>query len=669
MSDSFVIKSVFFVSLVCVIFVSRGQDTSPETLPLGGNPDRVSSASVRLFSDEFNYTGFRLPASWKQEGVLHDWQIDYSSFAGGQPPELRLNWSPNVSGKSHIISPTVPVAGGSRLRLSLRQYIHNFRINEGEVAGIDVIFNKGQSRETIWQTEVSQNTPPGKYEFYIDVPEVANSLQIAFRFEGDNYNIWNWYIDDVFIETLQRVDAEAISIQGNPTPSVNREEVYAVTLRNAGLAPLEDYQVVLVQQGGTELARQKGITANFTDTLTYYFPLTPSSEGPVELHAKILYGGNGRVYTDSTHVLSLIVQPEDIVSFRMARGNQQMTLPVNFLWNHSLTQSIYPASRLAAASGTLTGLQYQGNFETSLTDKKIQIWIGETHENNLKEGWLKDVKLVQVFNDSVDFLQGKRAVTIPFEKFYSYGGDNLVVLVYKEDDDWDSGNYFVAKEYQGSGFTRRTQQDNMPIDPLNPLEEGTLSDHLPEINLFFSTKDLKLRDIVADTDDSAEEKDQPRELPAELQEIFSRVIETAEAQAQEEEEAELQNQAQPAQPGQPRPASRATDGIEITEFIFNETITKLGNDFYYLFFQQWQNPTQIEGLSIYVQERPMPGMGGVVMIKVEDRMVFQAMLRPNMEQIRQAAASAVDRVRNYFVNYQQIQEQLDGDDLKGTGIF
>lgn len=669
MSDSFSIKVIIFISLVWMVLLVRGQEVSPENIAVRSNSDRGPSISSRLFSDEFNYPGFRLPATWKQEGVLHDWQIDYSSFAGGQPPELRLTWSPNVSGKSRITSRTIPVAAGSKLRLSLRQYIHNFRINQGEVAAIDVTFDQGQSWETLWEMVVVHSTAPEKHEFYIDMPEDVDSIQLAFRFEGDNYNIWNWYIDDVVIETVERIDAEAVSLQGNPTPSVNREEVYAVTIRNAGLVPLEDYQVVLLQQGGTVLGRQKGITANFTDTLSYYFPLTPSSEGPVELYAKILYADNGRVYTDSTRVLSLVVQPADVVSFRMAQGNQQMTLPINFLWNHSLTQSIYPATRLAAASGTLTGLQYQGNFETSLTHKKIQIWIGETREDNLREGWLKDVKLVQVFNDSVDFLQGNRAVTLPFENFYSYGGDNLVVLVYKEDDVWDSGNYFATREYQGSGFTRRTQQDNVPIDPLNPREEGTLSDHLPEINLFFSTRDLKLREVAADTDEIVEAKEQPRELPAGLQEIFSRVIETAEAQAQAEEEAELQSQAQQAQPGQPRPSSRASDGIEITEFIFNETITKLGNDFHYLFFQSWQNPTQIEGLSIYVQERPMPGMGGLVMIKVEDRIVFQAMLRPNMEQIRQAAANAVERVRNYFMNYQQIQEQLDGDDLKGTGIF
>lgn len=664
MIKNFAIKTVFFVSLIGMALLARGQEALPGNQRLRDDVNRMSTDSVGLFSERFQYPGMRLPESWDQQGVKHDWQIDYSSFAGGEPPELRLTWSPNVSGTSRIVSETISVNPGSTLRLELRQHIHNFRINGGEVAGIDVTFDQGQSWKPLWEVVVNQNIAPRKYEFYTDVPGDKNTLQLSFRFEGDNYNIWNWFIDDVVIESVEPIAAEALSLEGNATPSVNREEVYTVKIRNAGLTPLEEYEVVLLQQGGAALARQKGIKAGFTDTLSYQFPLTPSSEGPVELYAKVLYAGQGRVYADSTPVFPIIVQPEDIVSFRLARGDEQMTLPINFLWNNSLTQSIYPASGLAAASGTLTGLQYHGNFEKSLVEKRIQIWMGETRKNSLENGWIKDANLVQVFNDTIDFPKGNRYITLPFDTFYEYGGDNLVVLIYKEDDEWESGNYFFTKEYKGSGFTRRTEQDDKALDPHEPQDEGTLSDHLPEINLFFSTRDLKLRDIVAE-----EMEEEPQELPAELQDVFSRIIEEAEARAQAEEEAVLQNQAPTAQSGQTQPSSRVADGIEITEFIFNETITKLGNDFHYLFFQQWQNPTQIEGLSIYVQEKPVPGMGGLVMIKVEDTMVFQSMLRPNMEQIRQAAENAVARVRNYFLNYEQIQEQLDGDDLKGTGIF
>lgn len=111
------------------------------------------------------------------------------------------------------------------------------------------------------------------------------------------------------------------------------------------------------------------------------------------------------------------------------------------------------------------------------------------------------------------------------------------------------------------------------------------------------------------------------------------------------------------------------DGLGITEFIFNETITKLGADFYHYFFQNWVNTSTTEGLSIYVLERPIPGMGGIISVKIEEQIVYQGMLRPNNQQIRDAAAAAVERAQSYMINYEVIQQQLESDDQRGSGIF
>jgi curli production assembly/transport component CsgE len=111
------------------------------------------------------------------------------------------------------------------------------------------------------------------------------------------------------------------------------------------------------------------------------------------------------------------------------------------------------------------------------------------------------------------------------------------------------------------------------------------------------------------------------------------------------------------------------DGIEITEFIFNETITKLGSDFYYHFFQNWFNPSNVTGLSIHIMERPIPGMGGIVTVNVEGHAVYQGFLRPGHQRILDAALFAVERTQEYFVNYEMIRQQLESEDHSGTGIF
>jgi curli production assembly/transport component CsgE len=115
--------------------------------------------------------------------------------------------------------------------------------------------------------------------------------------------------------------------------------------------------------------------------------------------------------------------------------------------------------------------------------------------------------------------------------------------------------------------------------------------------------------------------------------------------------------------------TQGEDGIEITEFIFNETITKLGSDFYYHFFQNWHNPSDIEGFSIHIKERPIPGMGGIVSIEIEDQQVYQGFLRPNRQQIIDAATVAIERCQSYLVNYELIQQQLESEDQSGSGIY
>jgi len=111
------------------------------------------------------------------------------------------------------------------------------------------------------------------------------------------------------------------------------------------------------------------------------------------------------------------------------------------------------------------------------------------------------------------------------------------------------------------------------------------------------------------------------------------------------------------------------DGVEMTEFIFNETITKLGNDFYHHFFQEWFNPSEVRDLSIHVRERPIPGMGSLVNLVIEDQIIYQGVLRPGPQTVTDAAEAAVKQAQEFMMSYEMMQEQLGRGDLSGSGIF
>ncbi len=112
-----------------------------------------------------------------------------------------------------------------------------------------------------------------------------------------------------------------------------------------------------------------------------------------------------------------------------------------------------------------------------------------------------------------------------------------------------------------------------------------------------------------------------------------------------------------------------TDGVEFMSFVFDETITKIGADFFRMFNRDWENPTDVKGVSLYIKEKPRPGMGAMLMIEADNRVIFQTFVRPNQEQLRQAVKSALQRVESYFINYEVIQKQLGSEDFSGTGLF
>ncbi|MFW5872821.1 MAG: CsgE family curli-type amyloid fiber assembly protein, partial [bacterium] len=103
--------------------------------------------------------------------------------------------------------------------------------------------------------------------------------------------------------------------------------------------------------------------------------------------------------------------------------------------------------------------------------------------------------------------------------------------------------------------------------------------------------------------------------------------------------------------------------------LFDETITKVGKDFYDMFYNKWQFPETNESFFITFSERPMPGLGTRVTITIDDTQIFQQFVKPNYEQMELLSDYAVQILNNYIVDYEKIKKQLDQGDQTGSGIF
>jgi curli production assembly/transport component CsgE len=109
--------------------------------------------------------------------------------------------------------------------------------------------------------------------------------------------------------------------------------------------------------------------------------------------------------------------------------------------------------------------------------------------------------------------------------------------------------------------------------------------------------------------------------------------------------------------------------LEVDGLIINETITKIGHDFYKYFHDYWNAPEGANNYTIYISEKLMPGMGNLVIVKIDESKVFENRITPRDYVIEQTAQYATSRVQAYLRQYEIIQKQLEQGDMSGTGIY
>jgi len=105
--------------------------------------------------------------------------------------------------------------------------------------------------------------------------------------------------------------------------------------------------------------------------------------------------------------------------------------------------------------------------------------------------------------------------------------------------------------------------------------------------------------------------------------------------------------------------TQATDeGLEITGLLLDETKTKGGHDFFYVFNSHWQ---QVEGLdySIIVTELPSRGRGSVILVNVNNTVVYRNFLNPRAEAIEEEAKRATRYSIQFLLQNLNVQQELE----------
>ncbi|GAA4013011.1 hypothetical protein GCM10022408_27330 [Hymenobacter fastidiosus] len=108
---------------------------------------------------------------------------------------------------------------------------------------------------------------------------------------------------------------------------------------------------------------------------------------------------------------------------------------------------------------------------------------------------------------------------------------------------------------------------------------------------------------------------------------------------------------------------------EIEGLVVDQTITKVGHDFYDAFFALWEAPADAGDFTVTIREKPARGINILVSVEVNDNELLELPLQSKAEVIEETAAYAVGVAIEYVTNSRNVSQQLETGDQTGSGIF
>ncbi|WP_340063857.1 CsgE family curli-type amyloid fiber assembly protein [Ascidiimonas aurantiaca] len=92
----------------------------------------------------------------------------------------------------------------------------------------------------------------------------------------------------------------------------------------------------------------------------------------------------------------------------------------------------------------------------------------------------------------------------------------------------------------------------------------------------------------------------------------------------------------------------ANDGIEIKGLVIDNVVSKIGKDFYDIFYRQYQLQNLRSSSMVTIEEQLGIGLGARIIIKVDNDIVFEGFATPGEEYINNMANATVKKVVTYL---------------------
>lgn len=274
-------------------------------------------------------------------------------------------------------------------------------------------------------------------------------------------------ISALSVEVESETDLKVDSFLTAESLVEGKEAQFAVKVKNNGTTNVSGYTVKIADAAdnvvaSTTVATELAADADTTIMLGY----TPATTGNLVLKAIVEAEGDKVSYNDT------------LISNFYVRGAEESVIEVGgkdcltdypfwfngFAYNYS--QMIYFDDEINCKGGDITELDYEYvNNGNELKNKHIKVYLANTDNNFVTEGWMQEAQMELAVDSAVTFLKGENTLHLRLAKPFAYTGGNLRVMTVKEDSEQsDNISFYATSTYDEEVRTALYYGDEATID-------------------------------------------------------------------------------------------------------------------------------------------------------------------------------------------------------------
>ena len=196
------------------------------------------------------FSGTDMPEGWTITGQgTGNWSISPSNKSGGEANELHLYWTPNFNGISRVVTTPVNLTGIESVIVSFKHYLDNY--TGAHIIGVATSSDNGTTWNTGWSQTYNSSQAYSVQEA-ITTPDMGKeNVLFCVYYEGNSYNLNNWFFDDIFIFNQENLDLQLVSIDIPSTVSAGEREIQ-FTVKNLGATTVESFEILGQDIGGDD---------------------------------------------------------------------------------------------------------------------------------------------------------------------------------------------------------------------------------------------------------------------------------------------------------------------------------------------------------------------------------------------------------------------------------